>query len=281
MTHFEQPVVQAGGVPTENCHRASVPSKLLISTFDSWKSWHTSVLRCQIHSIEFGLVGQIPGCACFIFTHSKCHHGLRSKLLAKTMMLLFRQNRLCSCDQSCSFGAGRLGSPCLPMRGLRAEDSQRLKVESCGFTDVAVHGICRNPEPRGVTNMPWATLRCGVLDEDWGKHAWDNLLSICCHLQLDFPSWCCSDFSSLDWSRFATTNEQVASLWFVLTHSQSIAPLCEENALQFTPHLSPVLPHICGINLWFLRFCALCFLAIGQKAAPCQKGMIQVSVVSS
>ena len=83
--------------------------------------------------------------------------------------------------------------------------------------------------------MPWAALRCGVLDEDWGKHAWDNLLSICCRLQLDFilPG-VAVDFSSLDWSRFATTNEQVASLWFVLTHSQGIAPLCEEHALQFT-----------------------------------------------
>ena len=80
--------------------------------------------------------------------------------------------------------------------GLRAEDSQRLKVGSCGFTDVAVHGICRNPKPRGVSNMPWAALRCGVLDEDWGKHAWDNLLSICSRLQLDFvlPG---VDFSSL------------------------------------------------------------------------------------
>ena len=44
------------------------------------------------------------------------------------------------------------------------------------------------------------------------------------------------DFSSLDWSRWATKNEQVASLWFVLTHSQGIAPLSEEHALQFTPH---------------------------------------------
>ena len=66
--------------------------------------------------------------------------------------------------------------------GLRAEDSQRLKIGSCGFTDVAVHGICRNPKPRGVSNMPWAALRCGVLDEDWGKHAWDNL----CHSVLAF-----------------------------------------------------------------------------------------------
>ena len=29
----------------------------------------------KIHSIEFGLVGQNLGCACFIFTHSKYHHG--------------------------------------------------------------------------------------------------------------------------------------------------------------------------------------------------------------
>ena len=50
--------------------------------------------------------------------------------------------------------------------GLRAEDSQRLKVGSCGFTDVAIHGVCRNPKPRGVSNMPCAALRCGVLDED-------------------------------------------------------------------------------------------------------------------
>ena len=29
----------------------------------------------KIHCIEFSLVGQILGCACFIFSHSKCHHG--------------------------------------------------------------------------------------------------------------------------------------------------------------------------------------------------------------
>ena len=29
----------------------------------------------KIHSIEFGLVGQILGCACFSFTHSEYHHG--------------------------------------------------------------------------------------------------------------------------------------------------------------------------------------------------------------
>ena len=83
--------------------------------------------------------------------------------------------------------------------GLRAEDSQRFKAGSCGFTDVAVHGTCRNPKLRGFTNMPWAALRCGVLDEDWGKHAWDNLLVTCCRLQLDFilPG-VASDFSSLD-----------------------------------------------------------------------------------
>ena len=70
-----------------------------------------------------------------------------------------------------------------------------------------------------------------------GKHAWDNLLVTCCRLQLDFTlPGVAGDFSSLDWSRWATKNEQVASLWFVLTHSQGIAPLSEEHALQFTPH---------------------------------------------
>ena len=103
--------------------------------------------------------------------------------------------------------------------GLRAEDSQRLKVGSCGFTDVAVHGICRNPKPRGFSNMLWAALRCGLLDEDWGKHAWDNLLSFCSRFQLDFVlPGVTGNFSSLVWSRWDTKNEQVASLWFVLTY---------------------------------------------------------------
>ena len=85
--------------------------------------------------------------------------------------------------------------------------------------------------------MPWAALRCGVLDEDWGEHAWDNLLSICSRLQLDFVlPGVSGDFSSFDWSRWATKNEQVAGLWFVLTHPQGILPLSEEHALQFTPH---------------------------------------------
>ena len=65
----------------------------------------------------------------------------------------------------------------------------------------------------------------------------DNLLSFCSRLQLDFVlPGVTGDFSSLVWSRWATKNEQVASLWFVLTHPQSIAPLSEEHALQFTPH---------------------------------------------
>ena len=42
------------------------------------------------------------------------------------------------------------------------------------------------------------------------------------------------DFSSLDWSRWATKKEQVASLCLVLTHPQGIAPLSEEHGLQFT-----------------------------------------------
>ena len=136
---------------------------------------------------------------------------------------------------------------------LRAEDSQRVKVGSCGFTDVAVHGICRNPKPHGVTNMPWAALRCGVLDEDWEKHACDNLLVTRCRLQLDFilPG-VAGDFSSLDWSRWATKNEQVASLWFVLyallRHRTVERGTCPAVYASF----SPVLLHVCGINFWFL-----------------------------
>ena len=78
----------------------------------------------------------------------------------------------------------------------------------------------------------------GVLDEDWGKHAWDNLLSFCSRLRLGFVlPGVTGDFSSLVWSRMGhEKNEQVASLWFVLTHLQGIAPLSEEHALQFTPH---------------------------------------------
>ena len=65
------------GVPTGNCHRASVSSKLPISTLPiSWKSWHVPWLfGAKIHSIEFGLVGQTLRCACFILSNSKCHHG--------------------------------------------------------------------------------------------------------------------------------------------------------------------------------------------------------------
>ena len=62
-------------------------------------------------------------------------------------------------------------------------------------------------------------------------------MSICSRLQLDFVlPGVTGDFSSLDWNRWATKNEQVASLRFVLTHPQGIAPLSEELALQFTPH---------------------------------------------
>ena len=127
--------------------------------------------------------------------------------------------------------------------------------------------------------MPWAALRCGVLDEDWGKHAWDNLLSFCSRLQLDFilPG-VAGDFSSLDWSRWATKNEQVASLWFALTHSQGIAPLSEEHALQFTPHSPRFLYTTVGSTFQFLN---AAFSAIGQKAAPCAKGMTQASVANS
>ena len=145
----------------------------------------------------------------------------------------------------------------------------------------AVHGTCQNPKPRGVSNMPWAALRCSFLDEDWGKHAWDNLLSICSRLQLYFVlHGVTGDFSSLDWSRWATKNEQVASLWFVLTHPQGIAPLSEEHALQFTLILSGSSTHQLD-PLLASQFLNVALLAIGPKAATCQKGTIQVSAASS
>ena len=64
-----------------------------------------------------------------------------------------------------------------------------------------------------------------------------TILSFCSRLQLDFVlPGVSGDFSSLDWSRWATKNEHVASLWFVLSHPQGIAPLSEELAFQFTLH---------------------------------------------
>ena len=157
--------------------------------------------------------------------------------------------------------------------GLRAEDSQRLKSWNMWFYR---RGICRNPKPRGVTNMP-----CGVLDEDWRKHAWDNLLVTCRRLQLDFilPG-VAGDFSSLDWSRWATKNEQVASLWFVLTHSQGIAPLSEEHALQFTPH-SPQFFYTCVGSTFGFSVSERCVFGNWSEAAPCPNGMIQASVPNS
>ena len=164
---------------------------------------------------------------------------MRLKVLFKRVLFNFatcvKLSLFVSVLQSCSFCADNLGRSA--HAGLRVEDSQRLKVGSCGFTDVAIHGVCRNIKSRGVSNMPWAALRCGVLDEDWGKHAWDNLLSFCSRLQLYFVlPGVSDDFSSLDWSRWVTKNEQVASLWFDLSHPQDIAPLSEELAFQFTPH---------------------------------------------
>ena len=50
-----------------------------------------------------------------------------------------------------------------------------------------------------------------------------------------YSAWCGRRLLIPGLSRWATKNEQVASLWFVLTHSQGIAPLSEEHALQFTP----------------------------------------------
>ena len=79
---------------------------------------------------EFGLVGQILGCACLIFSHSKVLSWPRSNLLARTMILkvLFRRNLFNSatCVKLSLFVSvlpilfilrWQLGSLCLPMRG--------------------------------------------------------------------------------------------------------------------------------------------------------------------
>ena len=234
------------GVPTGNCHRPSVSSKLPISTLPtSWRSWRTSVVRCQNPAWWVKLL-DVP--ASFSLTASvimaeiktsRKEHDVKGVVQAKPFQLCHMSQVESVCVRATNPVHSALAAwvALLAHAGLRAEDSQRLKVGSCGFTDVAIHGICRNPKPRGVSNIPWAALRCGVLGEDWGKLAWDNLLSICSRLQLDFVlPGVTGDFLSLDWSRWATKNEQVASLWFVLTHPQGIAPLSEEHALQFTPH---------------------------------------------
>ena len=54
--------------------------------------------------------------------------------------------------------------------GLRAEDSQRLKGWIMWF--YGRRGSRYLPGTLNLevfTNMPWAALRCGVLNEDWGK----------------------------------------------------------------------------------------------------------------
>ena len=109
-------------------------------------------------------VGQIFGCACLIFSHSKCYHGPRSNLLAKTRFLFKRDLfNFATCVKLSLFVSvlpilfivrWQLGSLCLPMLVYEQKTPRGLKVGSCGFTDVAIHGVCRNPKPRGVSNMP-------------------------------------------------------------------------------------------------------------------------------
>ena len=106
----------------------------------------------------------------------------------------------------------------------------------------------------------------------------DNLLSICSRLQLDFvPSWCYRRFSHpLIGIVGPRKNEQVASLWFVLTNPQGIAPLSEEHALQFyAPFAQVSSTHQLDLLL-ASQFLNAALLAIGLKAATCQKGTIQV-----
>ena len=74
-----QPVVQA--VPVVGCRQKTVTVRVFPQNYQYrrcrflGKVGITRFFGAKIHCIEFGLVGQILGCACFIFSHSKCHHG--------------------------------------------------------------------------------------------------------------------------------------------------------------------------------------------------------------
>ena len=107
-------------------------------------------------------------------------------------------------------------------------------------------------------------------------------MSFCSRLQLDFVlPGVSGDFPSLDWSRCATKNEQVASLWFVLTHPQGIATVERRTCIAVLHRILPgSFTHQLDLLLAF-QFLNASLLAIGLKAATCQKGTILASAVSS
>ena len=121
--------------------------------------------------------------------------------------------------------------------GLRGEDAQRLVPQSGVLSPDAIGGVCRKPKPHGVINMQWAALRSGVLDEDWGLHAWEHLFGTVHRLGLDFTlPGITDDMNGFIWSRHANKHEQVMVVRFVLTHPEGAKPVRAENVLEFTPH---------------------------------------------
>ena len=120
--------------------------------------------------------------------------------------------------------------------GLRAEDSQRLKVESCEFTDVAIHGICRNPKPRGVSNM----LGLHSVVVFWTKTGECIRGTSFCQSVLVFNL-------TLSFLVLQTISHPLIGVvgprkmsqlraCGLFSHILKIAPLSEEHALQFTSH---------------------------------------------
>ena len=121
--------------------------------------------------------------------------------------------------------------------GLRGEDAQRHVPYSGALSADAIGGVSRKPKPQGVNNLQWASLRSGVLDQDWGLHAWDNLFSIVKDKGLDFTlPGLADDMNSFIWSRHASKHEQVMAVRFVLSHPEGIRPVEAAHVLEFTPH---------------------------------------------
>ena len=144
---------------------------------------------------------------------------------------------MCPCYQFCSFRAGSLGRfacPCwFTCRRFPAVESWILWLYGrCNSRNLQKPQASRCfKHALGCTTLWCFLMKTGVCMR--GTSFCQSVLAF--NLTLSFLVFQ-GDFSSLDWSRWATKNEQVASLWFVLTHPQGIAPLSEEHALQFTPH---------------------------------------------
>ena len=96
----------------------------------------------KIHSIELGLVGQILGTASVIMAEiksSRKDHEVKGAVQAKPFQLCHLRQVESVCVRASNPVHSALAAwvALLAHAGLRAEDSQRLKVGSCGFTDFA------------------------------------------------------------------------------------------------------------------------------------------------